>query len=117
MPRTLIWFSAGAASAVAAYLTLQRNPKALVLYCDTGSEHPDNQRFVDLIGQSFGQTGNLDELRCCALLNAHAKLHNPVFHLRELHRGELVDVNTTLLDALVDGPLGALPEGLVGLER
>lgn len=41
--RTVAWFSAGAASAVAAHLT----PEAVVAYIDPGSEHPDNQRFLD----------------------------------------------------------------------
>lgn len=40
--RTVVWFSAGAASAVAAKLT----PDAVVVYVDPGSEHPDNARFV-----------------------------------------------------------------------
>ena len=42
MARTLAWFSAGAASAVAAHLT----PEAVVAYIDPGSEHPDNGRFL-----------------------------------------------------------------------
>jgi hypothetical protein len=41
-PRTIVWFSCGAASAVAAKLT----PKAVLVYCETGSEHPDNERFL-----------------------------------------------------------------------
>jgi len=44
--RTLCWFSAGAASAVATKLTLRENPDAVVVYCDTGAEHPDNARFI-----------------------------------------------------------------------
>lgn len=40
--RTVVWFSAGAASAVAAKLT----PDATVVYVDPGSEHPDNRRFL-----------------------------------------------------------------------
>lgn len=42
MARTVAWFSCGAASAVAAKLT----PEAVVVYCETGSEHPDNERFL-----------------------------------------------------------------------
>src|SRR6516164_7857382 len=42
MPRTLSWFSCGAASAVATKLT----PEAQPVYCDTGSEHSDNERFM-----------------------------------------------------------------------
>lgn len=45
--RTLVWFSAGAASAVATKLTLASDPNAVVAYVDPGSEHPDNERFLD----------------------------------------------------------------------
>jgi hypothetical protein len=44
--RTVCWFSAGAASAVATKLTLRDNPEALLAYCETGAEHPDNERFM-----------------------------------------------------------------------
>src|SRR5262245_64933477 len=40
--RTIVWFSCGAASAVAAKMT----PDGVLAYCDTGSEHPDNERFL-----------------------------------------------------------------------
>jgi hypothetical protein len=47
MPRHLIWFSCGAASACAAKEALSRWPNAEVLYCDTLKyEHPDNIRFL-----------------------------------------------------------------------
>lgn len=42
MSRTIAWFSCGAASAVATKMTRA----ALPVYCDTGSEHPDNVRFM-----------------------------------------------------------------------
>ena len=45
-PRTVVWFSAGAASAVAAKITLVDTPDAHLVYTDPGSEHPDNQRFI-----------------------------------------------------------------------
>lgn len=45
-PRHVVWFSCGAASAVAARMTLKEQPGALLVYCDTGSEHPDNKRFL-----------------------------------------------------------------------
>jgi 3'-phosphoadenosine 5'-phosphosulfate sulfotransferase (PAPS reductase)/FAD synthetase len=44
--RTLCWFSCGAASAVATRLVLRDTPDALIVYCETGSEHPDNKRFM-----------------------------------------------------------------------
>src|SRR5262245_5788405 len=47
MLRRLVWFSCGAPSAVAAKLTVQLHREFTeVLYCDTGGEHPDNQRFL-----------------------------------------------------------------------
>lgn len=44
--RRVVWVSAGAASAVAAKLTLSQHPQAVLAYCDTGAEHPDNARFL-----------------------------------------------------------------------
>ncbi len=46
MTRTVVWFSCGAASAIAAALTLRTNPDAILAYCETGAEHPDNARFM-----------------------------------------------------------------------
>lgn len=43
--RTVVWFSAGAASAVAAKLMLTEGD-AVVAYTNPGSEHPDNERFI-----------------------------------------------------------------------
>jgi hypothetical protein len=45
MRRTVVWFSCGAASAVAAHMTLQSTPDAILAYCATRSEHEDNERF------------------------------------------------------------------------
>ncbi|MER9196403.1 hypothetical protein NKI13_24480 [Mesorhizobium australicum] len=45
MSRTLVWWSTGAASFVAAQLTLRENPNAIVARCETGNEDPDNYRF------------------------------------------------------------------------
>ena len=44
--RTVIWFSCGAASAVMTKIVLKEEPDAHVVYCDTGSEHYDNRRFL-----------------------------------------------------------------------
>jgi hypothetical protein len=49
--RTLAWFSCGAASAVATKLT----PEAEPVYCETGAEHPDNERFLADCEQWFGR--------------------------------------------------------------
>lgn len=48
MSRIVIWFSCGAASAVATKLTLDeyKNRQIIINYCDTGSEHTDNYRFL-----------------------------------------------------------------------
>lgn len=46
MGRVVVWFGAGAASAVAAKLTLREYPEAIVAYCETNAEHSDNERFT-----------------------------------------------------------------------
>jgi len=43
--RTIIWWSTGAASAVAAKIELARNPTAIVARCETSNEDEDNYRF------------------------------------------------------------------------
>jgi len=52
--RTVVWFSCGSASAVAAKITLGSVPDAWVVYCDTGSEHPDNVRFREDVERWLG---------------------------------------------------------------
>lgn len=51
--RTVCWFSAGAASAVATKLTPREG--RVIAYTDTGSEHPDNVRFIRDCEEWFGQ--------------------------------------------------------------
>jgi hypothetical protein len=51
MTRTLSWFSCGAASAVATMLS----PEAEPVYCETNSEHPDNERFLAECEVWFGR--------------------------------------------------------------
>ena len=58
MSRIICWFSNGAASAVAAKLTIDKygHGKVLVVCCDTrSSEHPDNYRFSQDCERWFGQ--------------------------------------------------------------
>jgi hypothetical protein len=43
--RTVIWWSSGAASVVAAKLTLEVDPKAICVRCETANEDEDNYRF------------------------------------------------------------------------
>lgn len=50
------WFSCGAASAVATKLVLKDYPGAFVVYQDTGSEHPDNKRFLRDCEKWFGKS-------------------------------------------------------------
>jgi hypothetical protein len=45
MGRTLIWWSTGAASFVAAQMTLRENANAIIARCETNNEDPDNYRF------------------------------------------------------------------------
>jgi 3'-phosphoadenosine 5'-phosphosulfate sulfotransferase (PAPS reductase)/FAD synthetase len=56
MSRVLAWFSCGAASAVAAKLTVEKyGDRAEVLYCDTlAYEHPDNARFLTDVASWIG---------------------------------------------------------------
>jgi hypothetical protein len=55
--RVVVWFSCGAASAVAAKLALEKyQERACIVYCDTmKSEHPDNQRFFDDVQRWIGR--------------------------------------------------------------
>jgi hypothetical protein len=50
--RIVSWFSCGAASAVATKLV----PKAEPVYCETGSEHADNERFLRDCERWFGRS-------------------------------------------------------------
>ena len=49
-PRTVGWFSAGAASAIACALA----KPDVIAYCETGSEHSDNQRFIQDCEAHYG---------------------------------------------------------------
>ena len=57
--RVVVWFSCGATSAVAAKLALTQWGDTLpvhVVYCDPGSEHPDNHRFRRDVERWLGVT-------------------------------------------------------------
>jgi hypothetical protein len=70
--RTIVWFSCGSSSAVAAKLVCERVPDALVVYHDlSASEHSDNARFFEdvqcWIGREILRTthpkyANIDEV-------------------------------------------------------
>ena len=51
----LTWFSCGDASAVASKLAIKKYEEIDVVYCDTGSEHSDNTRFLKDIEKWLGQ--------------------------------------------------------------
>jgi hypothetical protein len=53
--RTVVWFSCGAASAVAARLTLETHPLSTVIArCVVTNEHPDNDRFAADVARWLG---------------------------------------------------------------
>jgi len=52
--RILSWFSCGAASAVATKLTIETGREVLPVYCETGAEHKDNERFLADCEKWFG---------------------------------------------------------------
>jgi len=53
--KTIVWFSCGAPSAVCAKLC----KGAEIVYCDTGSEHPDNKRFLKDVEKWTGRKVNI----------------------------------------------------------
>jgi 3'-phosphoadenosine 5'-phosphosulfate sulfotransferase (PAPS reductase)/FAD synthetase len=55
MSRVVSWFSCGAASAVATKIAIEKYGNVEIVYCDTGSEHDDNQRFLKDCEKWFGQ--------------------------------------------------------------
>ena len=50
------WFSCGATSAVACKLGLQMYDNVRLIYIDTGTAHPDNERFISECEKWYGQT-------------------------------------------------------------
>ena len=54
--RIVCRFSCGAASAVATKLAIDKYGSVEIVYCDTGSEHPDNKRFLKECEEWFGQS-------------------------------------------------------------
>jgi len=54
--RKLVWFSCGAASAVAAKIAVEKYPDCEILYCDTFAfEHEDNLRFLNDVQKWLGK--------------------------------------------------------------
>ena len=55
MQRSVVWFSCGAASAVAAKLAVKKYSNCEVVYCDTGGEHESNKKFLKDIEKWIGK--------------------------------------------------------------
>ena len=54
--RAVVWFSCGAASAVAAKLAVKEyGARCVVVYCDPGGEHPSNKKFLKDVEEWIGQ--------------------------------------------------------------
>lgn len=56
--RVVVWFSAGATSAVAGHFALEKwrgRLPVVFAYCDTGAEHPDNLRFISDCERWYGR--------------------------------------------------------------
>lgn len=58
-PRTILWWSTGAASAVAARMTLREDPSAIIARCETNNEDPDNYRFEADVMRFLGRSVTL----------------------------------------------------------
>lgn len=55
MDKAIAHFSCGATSAIATALAIKQYDECEIIYADTGSEHPDNERFMnDCIEKLFG---------------------------------------------------------------
>lgn len=74
--RNIVWFSCGAASAVALKLAVISLRDVTAVYCDTGGEHEDNLRFLLDVQQWCGITVVInksvrfvDHLDCCEQMN------------------------------------------------
>jgi hypothetical protein len=90
--RRLVWFSCGAASAVAAKLAVEKYAeKVQVVYCDTSAtEHPDNLRFLQDVEKWLGR--NIIRIR-----SADFKDIDDVFEKRRYMVGPKGAPCTTLL--------------------
>ena len=52
--RTIVWFSCGAASAVAAKYAIKKYDNCEIVYCDAGGEHPSNKQFLKDVEKWIG---------------------------------------------------------------
>ena len=54
MSRSVVWFSCGAASAIAAKYAVKKYENCEVVYCDTGGEHQSNGQFLKDVEKWIG---------------------------------------------------------------
>ena len=55
MSRAVVWFSCGAASAIASKLAIKKYSNCEIVYCDTGGEHESNKKFLKDIEKWIGK--------------------------------------------------------------
>lgn len=58
-PRTVVWWSTGAASAVMTRMILREEPEAIIARCETNNEDPDNYRFEADVMRRFNRSVTL----------------------------------------------------------
>jgi len=86
----VVWFSCGAASAVACKLAIEEYKNLDIVYCDTGGEHPDNKRFLEDCEKWFGRKIKI-------LKNEKYKNHFDVFEKEKFIMSPMGAKCTTLL--------------------
>ena len=92
--RRVVWFSCGAASAVAAKLAVETHGDCEVVYCDLfDTEHPDNRRFFDDVQRWIGKP--ITVIRSAKYLTI-----NEVFEKRRYMAGRHGAICTTELKKL-----------------
>jgi len=70
--RTVVWFSCGACSTLALEYALKECGNVVAVYCDTGGEHPDNQRYLQDVENRYG-------IKAIRLKNGKYKDHFDVY--------------------------------------
>ena len=76
MRRSVVWFSCGAASAIAAKLAVKKYTNCEIVYCDTGGEHESNKKFLKDIEKWIGK-------KITILKNENYKDHFDVFQQKK----------------------------------
>ena len=55
MSRAVVWFSCGAASAIASKLAVKKYKNIDIVYCDAGGEHESNKKFLQNVENWIGK--------------------------------------------------------------